>query len=332
MKKRIIIIAILVAIITAIALFFWQRNHQSTSITLYGNVDIRSVDTSFQVSGRLVTMEKQEGDSVTIGEKLATIDSALYLTEQQKAQATLDAKEALLAMYNNGYRKEEIDQARAQVEQYQAVYTNALNSYDRQTKLIKTNATSKEALDNSLALRDQAAATLQAAKDKLVQLENGYRPEEIAAAKADVMLARANLTQAQLNVDYTILYAPSDGTILTKAVELGTFVAPGSTIYSITLIKPTWIIAYIDEVNLGQAIAGRTVYLSTDSNPNKTYIGQIGFVSPTAEFTPKTVQTPELRTDLVYRLRIVVNQTGDGATDDLLRQGMPVTIKFSQQQ
>ena len=98
----------------------------------------------------------------------------------------------------------------------------------------------------------------------------------------------------------------------------------GGTVLTLSLTYPVWVRAYVDEKNLGQAQPGQAVLLYTDSRPDKPYHGKIGFVSPSAEFTPKTVETPDLRTDLVYRLRIVVNDA-DGA----LRQGMPVTVSFN---
>ena len=97
--------------------------------------------------------------------------------------------------------------------------------------------------------------------------------------------------------------------------------------FTLTLTNPVWVRAYVSENELGQAQPGRKVLLETDSRPGKPYHGHVGFVSPTAEFTPKSVETPALRTDLVYRLRIVVTDA-----DPLLRQGMPVTIRFDNEE
>ena len=111
---------------------------------------------------------------------------------------------------------------------------------------------------------------------------------------------------------------------MTRAVEPGSMLSAGGTVLTLSLTHPVWVRAYVDEKNLNQAQPGREVLLYTDGRPNKPYHGKIGFVSPSAEFTPKTVETPDLRTDLVYRLRIIVNDA-----DNELRQGMPVTITFS---
>ena len=327
-KKRLIPLLLLIIILISGAI--WFINKSPSSLVLYGNVDIRTVNSSFRVSGRLMQLNYEEGDHIKQGDLLAKLDAKPYQNAVNQAKANLMVKQAQLDLMINGYRKEEVAQAAAQVLQYQASYDYAENNYQRMAKLIKSSSISKDQFDNSLTLRDQAQANLQTAKQKLEKLTNGYRKEEIEAAQATVQAAQAELAQAELNLSDTELYAPSQGTILTRAVESGTMLTAGSPIYAISLDRPVWVRAYIDEINLHQAIPGRKVYVFTDSQPDKPYVGQIGFVSPTAEFTPKTVETPVLRTDLVYRLRIQINETGQGQADDMLRQGMPVTIKFAQ--
>ncbi|PVW87881.1 secretion protein HlyD, partial [Klebsiella pneumoniae] len=196
--------------------------------------------------------------------------------------------------------------------------------YQRQLGLRASSAISANDLENARSSRDQAQATLKSAQDKLRQYRAGNRPQEIAQAKASLEQAQAALAQAKLDLHDTVLTAPSDGTLMTRAVEPGTMLNAGGTVLTLSLTHPVWVRAYVDEKNLGQAQPGQEVLLYTDSRPDKPYHGKIGFVSPSAEFTPKTVETPDLRTDLVYRLRIVVTDA-DGA----LRQGMPVTISFS---
>ena len=327
-KKRLIPLLLLIIILISGAI--WFINKSPSSLVLYGNVDIRTVNSSFRVSGRLMQLNYEEGDPIKQGDLLAKLDAKPYQNAVNQAKANLMVKQAQLDLMINGYRKEEVAQAAAQVLQNQASYDYAENNYQRMVKLMKSLSISKDQLENSLTLRNQANANLQTAKQKFDQLTNGYRKEEIEAAQATLQAAQAELDQAELNLLDTELYSPTDGTILTRAVESGTMLTAGSPIYAISIDRPVWVRAYIDEVNLHQAIPGRTVYVYTDSQPDKTYIGQIGFVSPTAEFTPKTVETPVLRTDLVYRLRIQIRQTGEGQADDMLRQGMPVTIKFAQ--
>lgn len=230
-------------------------------------------------------------------------------------------------MMETGYRTEEIAQAKADVARNTAAAQFARQFYQRQSGLMQSKAISANDLENARNQRDQTEAALKAAQDKLMQLENGFRKEEIEQARGQLKQAEAAVARAKLDLADTRLTAPADGTILTRAVEPGTILPAGSTVFTLSLTNPVWVRAYVSERELGQAQPGRAVLLETDSRPGRPYHGHVGFVSPTAEFTPKSVETPALRTDLVYRLRIVVTDA-----DPLRRQGMPVTIRFDSEQ
>lgn len=165
----------------------------------------------------------------------------------------------------------------------------------RRLDLIEIGAVSKEDLDNALADRDQLQA-------KFIQ------------AKAAALVAENNL-------EYTKAYAPSKGILLTRIREPGTVVNPSDPVYTLSISDPLWIRAFVDEPDLGKVHYGMKATVFTDSG-NK-YAGKVGFISPVAEFTPKTVETPTLRTDLVYRIRVYVDKP-----DNELLQGMPVTVKL----
>ena len=109
---------------------------------------------------------------------------------------------------------------------------------------------------------------------------------------------------------------------MTRVREPGAMVSVGSPVYTLSLTDKVYVRAYVAEPHLGRVSPGTGVQILTDAG-GRSYSGQIGFVSPRAEFTPKSVETPALRTDLVYRLRIVVTDADSG-----LRQGMPVSVSF----
>ncbi|SEK70057.1 HlyD family secretion protein [Kosakonia sacchari] len=325
MKKPLVTVLIVVVVIAALAGgWMWYQSRQERALTLYGNVDIRTVNLSFRVGGRLASLNVDEGDAIQAGQTLGEIDKAPYQNALLQAQANVTTAQAKYDLATAGYRDEEIAQAVAAVNQAQAAYDYAQNYYQRQQGLWKSRVISANDLENARSTRDQAQATLKSAQDKLSQYRTGNRPQEIEQAKAGLEQAQAALAQAQLDLHDTTLVAPSAGTILTRAVEPGSMLSAGSTVFTLSLTRPVWVRAYVDEINLQQAQPGQDVLLYTDGRPNKPYHGKIGFVSPTAEFTPKTVQTPDLRTDLVYRLRIIVTDA-----DNSLRQGMPVTVRFA---
>ena len=324
MKKPVVLGLVIAALVAVIAGgTWWYQRRQDNGLTLYGNVDIRSVNLSFRVGGRLASLAVDEGDAITAGQVLGELDRAPYENALMQAKANVAAAKAQYDLMLAGYREEEIAQTAAAVKQAQAAYDYAQNFYNRQVGLWKSRTISANDLENARSSRDQALASLKSAQDKLTQYRSGNRVQDIEQAKATLEQAQAELAQAELNLHDTTLTSPSDGTLLTRAVEPGSMLNEGSTVLTLSLTRPVWVRAYVDERNLSQAQPGREILLYTDGRPDKPYHGKIGFVSPTAEFTPKTVETPDLRTDLVYRLRIVVTDA-----DDALRQGMPVTIKF----
>lgn len=191
----------------------------------------------------------------------------------------------------------DVNSARAAVNQQKASLAYAETVFAREKKLFGTGASSNDRYENALTSRD--------------------------AAKAGLERANADLSQAALRLNDTQLYAPSDGVVLVRAVEPGTMLTANAPVITISLINPVWVRAYISEKELSRAKQGTKVKIFSDSKPHRQFDGIIGFVSPTAEFTPKTVETTDLRTDLVYRLRIVMQDPHHE-----LRQGMPVTIRF----
>ncbi|UNK26942.1 secretion protein HlyD [Serratia plymuthica] len=324
-KKRSALIVAAIVLIAAAGYGFWYyQQQQDPPLTLYGNVDIRTVNLGFRVDGRLASLTVDEGDPLQPGQLLGKLDDAPYINALQQAQANVASAKAKLALLMAGYRAEEIAQVRSEVAQRLSAFNYADSFLKRQQGLWAKNATSADALEDARTSRNQAQANLQASKDKLSQYLSGNRPQEIEEAKANLAQNEAALAQAQLNLHDTILVSPSAGTVLTRAIEPGTMLSAGGTVFTLSLTRPVWVRAYVNESSLGKAVPGAELEIYTDGRPNKPYHGKIGFVSPTAEFTPKSVETPDLRTDLVYRLRVIVTDA-----DDALRQGMPVTVRFA---
>lgn len=325
MKKPVVaLLAVVVVLAAAVGGWLWYQSQQDRALTLYGNVDIRTVNMSFRVGGRLASLAVDEGDAIKAGQIVGTLDKAPYENALMQARASVAVAQAQYDLMQAGYRDEEIAQTEAAVRQAKAAYDYAQNFYTRQQGLWKSRTISANDLENARSSRDQARATLKSAEDKLSQYRTGNRPQDIAQAKASLEQAQAQLAQAELDLHDTTLVAPADGTLMTRAVEPGSMLSAGSTVLTLSLTRPVWVRAYIDEPNLGRAKPGSELLLYTDGRPDRPYRGKVGFVSPTAEFTPKTVETPDLRTDLVYRLRIIVTDA-----DDALRQGMPVTVRFN---
>jgi HlyD family secretion protein len=325
MKKRFLatVLVIIGLAVTGAWYKTWKSKHsEAQELQLHGNVDIREVSLGFRVAGRLKEVLKDEGDAVVAGETLARLDDEPYRREEEEARGQLGALQARLALLEAGNRPQEIAQARAVAHEREVTAANAERTYKREEELLASHAVAVQQRDDAEAAFREAEARLKSAREQLNLLESGFRVEDIAQAKAEVTRAQAALASATLRVQDTILNSPSDGVVLTRAQEPGAILPMGTTVLTVSLKAPVWVRAYIEEPNLGRIHPGMNVQIFSDTNPAKPYTGTIGYISPRAEFTPKNVETTELRTSLVYRLRIVVE-----APDEGLRQGMPVTAK-----
>jgi len=323
MRKKIIIAIILVVALTLTVVAFstYRQKHQSGELILSGNVDIRQVNLSFRVGGQLKKLRVDEGAQVEAGDVLGLLDNQPYKLAFIEAQANQVALDARRVLYKNGYRAEDIQQAKANLTARRAAQQNAGQLLQRQKELIGTGANSPRNLDDAQSNFDQAKAQADAARQHYLALSSGFRKEEVAEMEANYQRATAQLQNAALQLSDTVLKAPSKGIILTRTVEPGTVLAAGSSVFTLSLTEPIWVRAYVAEPDLGFVAPGTKVSVFTDSR-SEPYAGVIGFVSPTSEFTPKNVETTDLRTALVYRLRVVVDKP-----DNKLRQGMPVTVK-----
>lgn len=269
--KRVVIPLVLIGLIAAgLGLYYlFKKEANPNEIVLFGNVDVRQVDISFRVPGKVAELCFEEGDFVQKDCLMAVLDKSPYDSQIAQAKANLDSVKANLA--------------------------NANIQLNRRSAAVGFGGVSKEDLDN-------------------------------ASASSNVLLANVNSAEAALNIaldnmNYTEVRAPVDGIILSRIREPGTVVNASEPVYTLSVCSPVWIRAYVDEPQLGKIFYGMKAEIHTDSG--QVYSGQIGFISPVAEFTPKTVETAKLRTDLVYRLRIYADNP-----DNYLKQGMPVTVKL----
>lgn len=270
MRKPVLIFLIVLAIAIILGLLFYnnRKDHQGDLI-LYGNVDVRQVNLSFRVPGRVISMPFEEGDLVKQGDLVGEIDSQPYLDQVRQGQAAVESARINLL--------------------------NAQKLLDRRLSLKGDGSVSEEDYENALTSRDMLAASLK---------------ESVASLGVN-----------ETNIRDTKVFAPIDGTILTRIREPGSQVKEADPIYTLSILSPVWIRAFVSEPDLGNIFPGMKAEITTDSG--RSYEGHIGFISPVAEFTPKSVETSKLRVDLVYRLRITANNP-----DHFLKQGMPVTVRL----
>lgn len=329
MRRVVVLLIALVAIAAGLGWWFdipakmgWVKTDAS-QLTLYGNVDIRQVPLGFRVNGRIGQVLFDEGDTVTAGTVIAELDATPYQQAVTAAEAEVAGLRATLDKAIAGPRQTEIAQAEAAVNERQADLQNVTLAYDRAVRLRPNGTISQSGLDEASAAKSMAVARAQSAREALALMKEGTRSEDIAAARANLAATEAKLSTARTSLEDTQLRAPNDGVVLSRVREPGAIVAPSDMVTVLSLLKPVWVRTYISETDLGRIHPGMVVDVTSDTKPDTPVKGKIGFISPVAEFTPKSVETPELRTDLVYRLRVVIDDAGPD-----LRQGMPVTIRL----
>ena len=275
--KKVFLIGII--LILGISTYYGRtiyKQEEVKSLILYGNIEIRQVDLSFRVSGRIKSMYFEEGDIAQKDDLLAELDDTPY--------------------------KIVVDKTTAEIAQNQALYNNAVSKYKRNKPLCEKSIVSQQECDD------------------IFNNMNG--------TKAGLEASQAANKQALNDLKDTQMYAPDTGIIMTRIQEPGAVVNAAQAIYTMSKDNPIWIRAYIPEPQLGNVKYGTKATIHTDSidpqtQQKRTYDGYVGYISPVAEFTPKTVETSELRTDLVYRIRVYINNS-----DEYLKQGMPATVEI----
>jgi HlyD family secretion protein len=389
MKKRkwVIILAffVLAGGIT-LYLFFQNGKNGEAIISVSGNIEATTVDVAFKIPGKIDKLLVEEGDFVKEGQLIATLEHQDLLAQKAKAEATLestqsripallkniefqdeathqeisqaqaavDAAKSRLQQLLAGSRPQEIQSAKAAVDQAQADMDKRKADMDRAKKLYQDNYISaqdwdaartayemalasyqksqenyalvvegprKEEIDTARAQLNQSEAALRLARTRRIQVD--VLKKELATAQAQVKEAASALEVIQTQIGYSNLFAPIAGVVLVKNTEAGEFIVPGGAVITLGDVAKPWLKAFINESDLGRVKLGQKVSVTTDSYPGKVYPGKITFISSEAEFTPKNVQTAKERVKLVYRIKVsLANPQME------LKPGMPADAKI----
>jgi HlyD family secretion protein len=321
MKLRLLAGGVLTLLAAGAAWWWFTPTTTPSLLVLAGNVEVRQVNLGFKVGGRIQQLKVDEGDTVTEGQSLATLEKVYFEDTIAQLTAQRDQAKANLAKLEAGNRPEEIAQAEANMHEREATAANTQIALQRAEQLLNSAVGTRKAKDDAEAAYREAEARLNSAREALRLMRAGSRAEDIDAARAQLDEREAALTVAKRQLADAELLSPSQGVVLSRVREAGAIVAAGETVFVLSLTNPVWVRSYVSEIDLGRIAPGMEVAVRIDTPGAPVMKGRIGFISTTAEFTPKTVETRELRTALVYRIRIIV-----GGHADRLRQGMPVTI------
>ncbi|WP_019459053.1 HlyD family efflux transporter periplasmic adaptor subunit [Acinetobacter sp. GG2] len=328
MNKK--VIAIVVVIIALVIISFWawkynNKNQKDNDLTLYGNVDIRQVSLAFEQSGRIEKLLVQEGDKVKAGQVLATLNTNSLEIQAKQAQAQLKAQQEAIVKQQIGARPEEISQAKAQLASTQADLDKASKNLQRLQILVNSTdgrAISQQELDYAKSNKNSAEAAVRERQANLELIIKGARKEDREATKAQYEVTKANLDLINYNLTQAELKSPVNAVVRARLQEVGDMTTAQKAVYTLALTDPKWVRVYANEKDLSSIHMGGTAQVIRDAYPDQPINGKIGYISSVAEFTPKTVQTDEIRTTLVYEVRVYVNDP-----NDQLKMGQPVTVK-----
>jgi HlyD family secretion protein len=327
MNRRLIAIPVILLLAAGGGAWWWlnRATPSGGDLVLHGNVEMREVSLAFTDSGRVTSVLVEEGDRVKQGDVVARLDTSRIMPQLAQAQAQVDAQAAVVAKLKAGNRPEEIAQVRAMAAAAHADASNAAAAYERARVLSTGNSTTvtQSQLDAAKATADAAAAKAAAADQVVALAVAGPRSEDIRQAEAQLAAGQGVRDLIKQQLADADLKAPVAGIIRSRLLEPGEIASPQRPVVSIAVVDPKWVRAYVSEAELVRVKPGSLAAVSIDGVAAPLQ-GRVGFISPVAEFTPRAIQTDELRTSLVYEVRVLVDDQAD-----LLRLGMPATVKLA---
>ncbi|CAG0934871.1 hypothetical protein RHDC3_03115 [Rhodocyclaceae bacterium] len=324
MKKKVILIAILLLAVAAIAWLATRRTgDDGSTVAVSGTIEVTDVEVSFKIPGRVRERLVDEGELVKAGQIVARLDDDDLRLDVAQREQDREVLAANLRELENGFRKEDIARADAAVTRVKADAERLKADFARQETLFQREVISRRDFDAAKAAFESSRAALREAVAQQELMHRGPRREQIDAARARLGQSREALELARTRLGYTTLASPMAGLVLAKHVEPGEQVAAGTPIISVGDMANSWMRAYIAETDLGRVKVGQKARVRSDTWPDRRYEGTITFISPEAEFTPKSVQTEKERVKLVYRIKITIpNPTME------LKPGMPVDAEI----
>lgn len=326
--KRIVPVVVLLAAggFAAWNLVWKPRAASGDGLTASGTVEATDAQLGFQAAGRIVELLPREGDRVEQGALVARLDSTELDARRAEAAARVEAARAALAELEAGSRKEEVAQGRAALAAADERVADAKRDLERANTLFAGRAVSREAVDKAELAVELAGRQRDQAAEQLALLEQGPRPERIAAARAQLASAEAAVATLDATLANLRIAAPFAGVLTVRHREPGEIVGPGAPV--VTLMDPDdrWVRIYVPENRLSRVALGQRAAITSDTFPGKEYEGEVSFIASSAEFTPKNVQTTEERVRLVYAVKVRI--TGDAAQE--LKPGLPADVRLAE--
>jgi HlyD family secretion protein len=311
----------LAALVAGLLLAGCEQQETAGEIRLSGTVEAREADLAFQVPGRVLRLLADEGATVEAGQVVAELDPRDYELALQRARAEAEIAAQALAVLEAGTRVQEVRVAEATLRRAESELRFARAEEARVAKLLPAQLASQQQLDQTRLQQQVAESALAQARETLTLLREGSRVEDIARARAELGARRAAVEIAEQQLQYVKLHSPAAGVLSVRLAEAGEVVAAGAPVLRLAELDKPWVRAYLAETDLARVRHGQPAEVRVDAWPDTVFHGRLSFVAPQAEFTPKTVETRELRVDLVYRIKVEVDDAGGR-----FKVGMPADV------
>jgi HlyD family secretion protein len=330
LKKRIIAIVFIILFVTVgFLVYFGQKKNHEKELYYSGTIETTQSKLSFQVPGRVIKVNVQEGQTVENDQVVAELDRAEFESRFAQAKANLDrsqkTKQQLETVLNVNQKTlpSEVGRAKAGVQSAKDTFKNAEKNYRRFEDLFSKGVVSEKERD-TLKLQYDVAQSRLAESQSVLKLAEGNLTridavkQDIEVAAAQINAVDASLNQASLQLDYTQLKSPMKGIVSSRNIEPGETVNPGREVITISDLSRVDLKIFVDETEIGKVKPGQKVDVKVDTFPGKTYTGSVSFISPEGEFTPKIIQTKKERVKLVYLVKVSIDNP-----DLELKAGMP---------
>lgn len=300
-----------------------ENKKPDNEINASGTIEATDITISSKTAGQIKAILVDEGNRVKKDDILLYLDHDLLDIQLRQAQASVEQAEAQLRLLQAGARKEDIKLAEEQVQFAQINLDQATADKDRLEKLYETSTITKKQFEDAETKYEQAMNQYNSAKQNLNKIKNITRPEEIESAKANLKRNMVSVDLIRKNIEDCTIRSPVDGIVSKKFVESGEYVTPGAAVLKLSDLQKVDLYIYITETELGKIKLGQKADVTIDTYKDKVYNGEVIFISPEAEFTPKSIQTQEERTKLVFAVKISIpNNEFD------LKSGMPADAKL----
>jgi HlyD family secretion protein len=292
------------------------------TVEAVGTVEIREHDVAPMTAARVVRLLVDEGAAVDAGDTVAVLSVATLAADIEQARARVATTQAALREAEAGPRTAEIERAEAELRAAEAEADRAAKDLVRIQALTESGALAEQQLDAARTLATTSANRRDALRETLRLLRQGTRPERIAGARAEVATAQAALAAAQATRSDLVLLAPVTGVVLGRHAEVGEVVAPGTPVMSVGESAKPWVRVYVSAADAARLTIGAPAVAMLDDLPDREFPGRVASVATKAEFTPRVALTEDERADLLFAVRVEL----DDATGTL-KPGLPVTVR-----